>query len=54
MVLDKHPDLVFTCLDWANYGSPLKRPTTSAFFRVYEERMNISERITYHRLRHTF
>ena len=53
-VLDKQPNLIFTCLDRVNYGSPLKRQTTSIFFRAYEKYMNISERITYHRLRHTF
>jgi len=53
-VIDQQPDLIFTCLDRVNYGKPLKRQSTSNFFRVYEKYMKISERITYHRLRHTF
>jgi len=53
-VQDKNPELIFTCLDWANYGQQLKRPSTSIFFRRYEKAMWLTKRITFHRLRHTF
>jgi len=53
-VEDKNPNLIFTCLDRVKYGEPLKRPSTSAFFRRYEKAMWLEKRITFHRLRHTF